>query len=139
MDDGNTLPQRLPDGAVTPLVPLVVDPNDGDPMDHPDPVQNLFAPYGLSPALTDEQEALLGCGPFYGTNCDIDGIDLMNIEASSPAAVLVDLRRDLRAGHLGHQGREPCPARHRGLSGRTRLHALRGWQDLHPARLPGAR
>ena len=72
-----------PNGARTPLVPLVRDPNDGDPMDHPNPVQNIFAPYGLSPALTDEQEALLGCGPFYGTNCDIDGIDLMNSEASA--------------------------------------------------------
>jgi hypothetical protein len=70
-------------GARTPLVALVVDPNDGPEMNHPNPIQNIFAPYGLSPVLTDEQEALLGCGAFYGTNCDIDGMDLMNSEASA--------------------------------------------------------
>jgi hypothetical protein len=31
---------------------------------------------------TDQQEALLGCGPFYGTDCDINGFDLFNAEAS---------------------------------------------------------
>jgi hypothetical protein len=36
----------------------------------------------LSDYLTDEQEALLGCGPFYGTNCDKHGIDLFNAEFS---------------------------------------------------------
>ncbi|MCX5740676.1 MAG: hypothetical protein NTZ61_19680, partial [Proteobacteria bacterium] len=44
----------------------------------------LFLPGGptLNQVLTDEQEALLGCGPFYGTDCESDGIDLLNIEAS---------------------------------------------------------
>jgi hypothetical protein len=37
----------------------------------------------LNNALTDQQEALLGCGRFYGTNCDEDGFDLMNAEASA--------------------------------------------------------
>jgi len=37
---------------------------------------------GLGAYLTNEQEALLGCGPFYGTDCDADGIDLFNAEAS---------------------------------------------------------
>ena len=32
--------------------------------------------------LTDQQEALLGCGPFFQTDCDVDGIDLFNAEAS---------------------------------------------------------
>lgn len=52
-----------------------------------------YAPWdnGLSPAfgtvaltyyLSQEQQALLGCGPFYGTSCDIQGIDLFNAEAS---------------------------------------------------------
>jgi hypothetical protein len=36
----------------------------------------------LNEVLTDEQEALLGCGPFYGTDCEADGIDLLNVEAS---------------------------------------------------------
>jgi hypothetical protein len=43
-------------------------------------------PIGVSPSLnqtlTDEQEALLGCGPLWGTNCEIDGIDLTRAEAS---------------------------------------------------------
>ena len=39
-------------------------------------------PHGLGAYLTDQQEALLGCGPFYGTDCDADGIDLFNAEAS---------------------------------------------------------
>ena len=73
----------LPAGARTPLVPLVVDPNDGPVANHPVPIQNLFTQYGLSPVLTDEQEALLGCGPFYGTNCDIDGVGLMRSELSA--------------------------------------------------------
>ena len=51
------------------------DPNDG-------PGAGLFEEVSLSRHLTDQQEALLGCGPFYGTNCDIDGIDLFNAEAS---------------------------------------------------------
>jgi len=36
----------------------------------------------LSELLSDQQEALIGCGPFYGTNCDIDGFDIFNTEAS---------------------------------------------------------
>ena len=37
---------------------------------------------GLPAYLTVEQQALLGCGPFFGTNCSDSGIDLMNAEAS---------------------------------------------------------
>jgi len=73
----------FPAGVNTPLVPLVMDPNDGPAASHPIPFQNLFTQFGLSRFLTDEQEALLGCGPFYGTNCDIEGMDLMNAEASA--------------------------------------------------------
>jgi len=73
----------FPGGVNTPLVPLVMDPNDGPAATHPVGFQNLFTQFGLSRFLTDEQEALLGCGPFYGTNCDIDGMDLMNSEASA--------------------------------------------------------
>ncbi len=82
------------------LVPLTMDPLDGPPAtfdQYPMDVQDLiltnpvnsaglsnsFLATGLSPYLTDHQEALLGCGPFYGTNCDIDGIDLLNAEASA--------------------------------------------------------
>jgi hypothetical protein len=71
----------------TPLVPLSADPNDGLPATVPPelvgPSVNFWTFTGLQPFLTDEQEALLGCGRFYGTQCDIEGIDLMNVEASS--------------------------------------------------------
>ena len=36
----------------------------------------------LNEVLTDEQEALLGCGEFYGSDCEVDGIDFANTEAS---------------------------------------------------------
>ena len=33
--------------------------------------------------LSVQQQALLGCGPFFGTNCDDSGLDLLNAEAST--------------------------------------------------------
>jgi hypothetical protein len=36
----------------------------------------------LNSRLTPEQQALLGCGPFYMTDCQADGIDLFNAEGS---------------------------------------------------------
>jgi hypothetical protein len=33
--------------------------------------------------LSDEQQALFGCGPLLGTDCETDGIDLLNAEASA--------------------------------------------------------
>jgi hypothetical protein len=40
---------------------------------------------GLQGLLSDEQQALLGCGPYYGTFCDGDGVDLMNAELTALA------------------------------------------------------
>jgi hypothetical protein len=37
---------------------------------------------GLNGGLTVQQQALLGCGMYYGTNCHAHGIDLFNAEAS---------------------------------------------------------
>jgi hypothetical protein len=34
----------------------------------------------LAGRLTEWQEALLGCGPFYHTSCDLDGVDVLNME-----------------------------------------------------------
>jgi hypothetical protein len=36
----------------------------------------------LDSVLTDAQEALLGCGPYFGTSCAGQGVDLFNAEAS---------------------------------------------------------
>ena len=38
---------------------------------------------GLARSLTPEQQALLGCGAFFGTSCDDHGLDLLNAEASA--------------------------------------------------------
>jgi hypothetical protein len=67
------------------LVPLIHDPNDGpngggffgDHAQIP-----AFSTSNLSYYLTDQQEALLGCGPFFDTDCDVDGIDFYNSEGS---------------------------------------------------------
>jgi len=66
----------LPFPASYQLVELNRDPMDGLST-------NPFgATQGLSAYLTDQQEALLGCGPFYQTDCDQQGVDLFNAEAS---------------------------------------------------------
>ena len=83
-------------GVASPLVPLNVDPADGGPdfpaghplLSEPDfgnTVAFFYVTLGgsLSARLSDAQEALLGCGPVYGTSCDLDGVDLMNAEASA--------------------------------------------------------
>jgi hypothetical protein len=68
------------------MVPLNADPRDGPPTGFgvPGPLGDLVGlPLGgIGGFLSDEQEALLGCGPFYRTDCDEDGIDLFNAEAS---------------------------------------------------------
>jgi len=46
------------------------------------PAPGKVAGNGLNSVLTTQQQALLGCGPFYGTNCQVQGIDLFNTEAS---------------------------------------------------------
>jgi len=73
-----------------PLVPLNRDPCDPFQSGHcgvaafpdygPHPLYATDAT--LNQVLTDEQEALLGCGAFYGTDCEVDGMDLANAEAS---------------------------------------------------------
>ena len=65
--------------APTVFVPLSQEANDNKPGD---------SPFGVAAVLSDQQEALLGCGPFYGTSCDVTaagpagGVDLLNAEAS---------------------------------------------------------
>jgi hypothetical protein len=46
--------------------------------------------FGLNPSfdtlnkvLSAEQQALLGCGAYYATDCDVQGFDLLNAEASA--------------------------------------------------------
>lgn len=51
----------------------------------------------LSKALTPEQEALLGCGPFFGTNCDFSGLDLLNADASAMFQAFVGIEGTIEA------------------------------------------
>ena len=70
----------------TPLVPLGTDHSDGTLLVVPASMEPGFGAWttaGLQRFTTPEQQAILGCGPFYGTQCDLDGIDLMNMEASA--------------------------------------------------------
>jgi hypothetical protein len=55
--------------------------------------------------LSDQQEALLGCGPFYRTDCDADGIDLFDTEASVLLQALPGLEHNPVATRFlhGHQ------------------------------------
>jgi hypothetical protein len=76
---GELVVRTLAAGAPLPpnfLVDLNRDPGDG-------PGGGFFAnTAAMGNFLTPQQEALLGCGSFYGTDCDVDGIDLFNAEAS---------------------------------------------------------
>ena len=54
--------------------------------------------------LSPEQEALLGCGPFWGTNCDISGIDLLNTEASALLQSFAGAAGTLTSLELKQQG-----------------------------------
>lgn len=65
-------------GKISPLVDLSMDPTDGDLGDE---VPGFAA--ALELRLTDEQEALLGCGPFYGSRCDRDGMRLFHAEVGA--------------------------------------------------------
>jgi hypothetical protein len=85
-----TVQAGFTNGAVVPYVPLNADPcdaflsdNDGGCTAILGRGRTLALGAGtLNVVLTDEQEALLGCGPFWGTDCEADGIDLLNMEAS---------------------------------------------------------
>jgi hypothetical protein len=94
---GNAIAQGIVRGVFTrgvrvPYVPLNEDPCDafhsyGGTACTSDPDAPGFMPFAatsrtLNETLTDQQEALLGCGPLWGTDCEVDGIDLTGVEAS---------------------------------------------------------
>lgn len=62
---------------ITPSLPIPLVPLNSDPADSLSQTNAT-----LSRASSDEQQALLGCGPFWGTDCATDGINLGNAEAS---------------------------------------------------------
>jgi len=126
--------QALAGGVPPPFVVPNVDPCDGFQFDGcPSKGQAPKADYGgsggsfaagpsLNQVLTDEQEALLGCGHFYGTDCEVDGIDLLNAEASA-----------ILQSFAGFEGTYGNPYAYTTLSGVQP--GTRGWQGP----LPGTR
>ncbi len=93
---GGTVPGLTCAPCPTPLVSINVDPADGGSAlvtDFSAQTQAdiaaaggfgpAFLTSGISPFLTDQQEALLGCGPFYDTNCDVHGFDLLNADPNA--------------------------------------------------------
>jgi len=102
--DSDRSPPLVPSPAgtgedVVPLVPLHfntnVDPDTGVPYDgvrfagdraaaFPDATtRGIWTFVGLDVALTVEQDALLGCGDYWGTDCDAFGFDVLNAEGSA--------------------------------------------------------
>lgn len=82
----NTLTNCIP-GPGSPRPCPVLDELNRDQGDGPfspvdDGINPFSVPQSLTAYLTPQQEALLGCGPFYNTSCDLQGIDLFNTEAS---------------------------------------------------------
>jgi hypothetical protein len=82
----------LAGGTPLPFLGLSVDPCDGfledctTPGPPPDPfISSNPAAFGITwnQVTTVQQQALFGCGDFYGTNCEAEGIDLMNTEATA--------------------------------------------------------
>jgi hypothetical protein len=61
----------------------------------------------LAATLSAEQEALLGCGPFWGTTCDLSGIDLLNMEASIVLQSFAGASGTLESIRLKQQGVRP--------------------------------
>jgi len=53
-----------------------------------------FPANSVSARLTAQQEALLGCGPFWGSNCDDSGIDLLNADASALVQSWIGFERE---------------------------------------------
>jgi hypothetical protein len=72
----NTLIYNV-DPLISPLVPLTYDGVNDHPVAPAGAASTQFQPF-----TTEAQAALWGCDAFYQTNCDVQGLDLANMEAS---------------------------------------------------------
>jgi hypothetical protein len=103
-----------------PIVQLSNDPGDNDSLGCQDFQFENLPPAGQVPCggtnvpitylavtLSPEQEALLGCGPFWGTNCDRSGIDLLNMEPSIVLQAFAGASGSLTAVSMKQQGIRP--------------------------------
>jgi hypothetical protein len=113
--------------ATLPFLPPLVPLNARDPRTGEGRVRTslllggtlAFVPISnLASLLTPEQQALVGCGVFYGTSCDNQGVDLMNAEAGvllesfpgfdgTPLTGFTSLRGP-QPGTLGFDGGRAC-------------------------------
>jgi hypothetical protein len=122
-DSGDIASNRL----CNPLVQLSNDaPFDGPPLTFgealaagltPTPIDGaIMYASGLQALLSDEQQALLGCGPFYGTFCDGHGTDSFNMEVSALLLSLLEPSHGFfgddtsvpQPGPVGFQGEPVC-------------------------------
>jgi len=98
----------------------------------------------IARVFTPEQEALLGCGPFFGTDCDYSGIDLLNAEASAllqsfvgatgTSAALGQLESDLRAQGYSGLADDVEEQGYRSDGWKSKLPLF---SNIEPAMLPG--
>jgi hypothetical protein len=75
-------------GAPVPFVPLNTDFCDGflaDCITPGMPPSLAYMPLGatMNTSLTSQQQAHLGCGEFYHTNCELNGISILDAEANA--------------------------------------------------------
>ena len=75
---------------------------------------------GINGRLTQEQKALLGCGEFYGRNCELEGIRVEHAEAGALLRSFVQGAADVTNGSFpqpGTVGAADLPAAVRGTAG----------------------
>ena len=104
-------------GAAVPFVTLNTDPCDGLLADcvTPGPAPSAFLSTTgptLNQLLTSQQQALLGCGEFYGTNCEAGGVTMLNSEASGWLQCLPDGDPDRDYGDPSVP--QPCTVEYQG-------------------------
>ena len=78
-------------------------------------------------------------GRFYSTSCDLDGVDVLNMEASVFFQSFPNVPRDVRrraSKRWDTTDEDRAQPGTVGFQGGAALHALRGRQDVHAPRLP---
>ncbi|MCL4685446.1 hypothetical protein KJ059_11920 [Myxococcota bacterium] len=133
-DSKELLSLFLTPGVTIPTVPLNRNPGQtGD---------GVFAPFSITPGntLSDQQQALFGCGQFWGTSCDTSnpgaagGVDLLNTDLSVLAMAWTGA-----PGTFGEWDTRDAGVAQPGTLGFEGGPAGRFVQDDQPFTLPGAR
>jgi len=115
---------------------------DGIPDDPPDFLPGDLFPFArLSRHLSDEQQALLGCGALWGQDaddgCHSDGIDLMNAEASALTSAWITQPGVQGTDYTSLTG--PAPGTVGWYAQNGRFNCQRFVEDIGLVTLPGCR